>query len=466
MKRLLLLTISLLVLLSSHAKVTRVSKVAYPNGKCFLYRIGLKDKGGSPFNINRPEKFLSERSLQRRTRQNIRVDSTDLPVTPEYIRQIKVRGIEVVGKSKWNNTLLIRINSQKDLKKMDDLLFVKYKTRVFSSPDSVTERSRSGFRKELDAFSEPSSEEYGATEKQVEILDGIRLHNQGYRGDGKLIAVFDGGFMNADRIPSLHDMKLAGVADFVEPRSKNIFQEMDHGTMVLSTMAVNVPNYYVGTAPEASYLLVRCEDERTESLAEEDYWAEAAEYADSVGVDIINSSLGYHDFDDKSTNHLYCQQDGESTLISHSASMLARKGIVLVNSAGNDGMGSWKKINFPADAKDILTVGAINSNGENAPFSAIGPTADGRIKPDIMAPGSPAAVLTGRGTIINDMGTSFSSPLVAGLVACLWQALPEKTALQIINLVKKSSTRYSNPDDVYGYGIPDFWQAYQKGKEK
>lgn len=466
MKTFITLTISLLVLLSANAKTMHVTKVAYPDGKCFLYRVTLKDKAHSPYSLNHPEQFLSERALTRRANQHLSLDSTDLPVSPEYLSQIRKCDVEIVGMSKWNNTVLVKVPDQKKIKRLDGLTFIKERLKVFSSPDSVTERSRSGYRKSLDEFTDSYQNEYGATQNQIENLQGNGLHSQGYRGKGVIIAVFDGGFMNVDRIPSLHNIKLAGIADFVVPRSKNIFQEMDHGTMVLSTMAVNVPNFYIGTAPEASYLLVRCEDERTESLAEEDYWASAAEYADSIGVDVINSSLGYHEFDDKSTSHLYFQQDGETALISHTASMLAGKGIVLVNSAGNDGMGSWKKINFPADAKDIITVGAINMNGENAPFSAIGPTADGRIKPDVMAFGSPAAVLTGRGTIINDTGTSFSAPLIAGMVACLWQALPGKTALDIINLVRESSNRFANPDDVYGYGVPNFWQAYQKGTKK
>ena len=279
-----------------------------------------------------------------------------------------------------------------------------------------------------------------------------------------MIAVFDGGFMNVDKIPALHKIKLAGVKDFVVPKSKNVFGEMEHGTMVLSTMAAHAPDFYVGVAPDAQYLLIRCEDERTESLAEEDYWASAAEYADSCGVDVINSSLGYHGFDDSSMDHHYYEQDGNTALISRTASMCADKGIVCVNSAGNDGMGSWKKINFPADAKDILTVGSINEHGMNAAFSAVGPTADGRIKPDVMAFGSPTCVITGRGSIINDNGTSFSSPLVAGMVACLWQALPGKTAKQIIKLVKLAGDNQQHPDNVFGYGVPDFWKAYQTGK--
>ncbi len=439
--------------------------VSYPGGKTQMYRLYLKDKDldHTPYAVSRPQEFLSLRSIERRQRQGISLDLTDLPVAPAYIQAVTEAGIEIVGKSKWNNTLLIRVHKDKELQKLAGLDFITKTQRVFSSPDSISERVRSGVRKELNEWGN-SVGEYGAADGQIKSLNGKRLHNANYKGLGMMIAIFDGGFMNVDKIPALHGIKLAGIKDFVVPKSKNVFTEMEHGTMVLSTMAANEPNLFVGVAPEAQYLLVRCEDERTESLAEEDYWAEAAEYADSCGVDVINSSLGYHAFDDTSTNHHYYEQDGKTALISRTASMCADKGIVCVNSAGNEGMGSWKKINFPADADDILTVGSVNENGVNAAFSAVGPTADDRIKPDVMAYGSPTSVITGRGSIINDNGTSFSAPLVAGMVACLWQALPNKTAKQIIKLVKLAGNNQQHPDNVYGYGVPDFWKAYQTGK--
>ncbi len=439
--------------------------VSYPGGKTQMYRLYLKDKDldHTPYAVSRPQEFLSLRSIERRLRQGISLDLTDLPVAPAYIQAVTEAGIEIVGKSKWNNTLLIRVHKDKELQKLAGLDFITKTQRVFSSPDSISERVRSGVRKELNEWGN-SVGEYGAADGQIKSLNGKRLHNANYKGLGMMIAIFDGGFMNVDKIPALHGIKLAGIKDFVVPKSKNVFTEMEHGTMVLSTMAANEPNLFVGVAPEAQYLLVRCEDERTESLAEEDYWAEAAEYADSCGVDVINSSLGYHAFDDTSTNHHYYEQDGKTALISRTASMCADKGIVCVNSAGNEGMGSWKKINFPADADDILTVGSVNENGVNAAFSAVGPTADDRIKPDVMAYGSPTSVITGRGSIINDNGTSFSAPLVAGMVACLWQALPNKTAKQIIKLVKLAGNNQQHPDNVYGYGVPDFWKAYQTGK--
>lgn len=446
-------------------RITETDVVSFPGGRCMMYRLYLRDKDlqHTPFSVNRPEQFLSARSIERRKRQGLPIDVTDLPIAPAYLDSVSRTGIEIVGQSKWNNTLLVKIHKEKELNKLNSLSFITKKLKVFSSPDSITERKRSSFRKELNSW-ESVPIHYGAAAEQLKSLGGQRIHERGFYGNGMMIAVFDGGFMNVDRIPALHGVKLAGLKDFVVPKSNNIFEEMEHGTMVLSTMAANAPNLYVGVAPEAQYVLVRCEDERTESLAEEDYWASAAEYADSLGVDVINSSLGYHDFDDVKTNHLYWEQDGETALISHTASMCADKGIICVNSAGNDGMGVWKKINFPADAKNILTVGSINEQGKNAAFSAVGPTADGRIKPDVMAYGSPTSVITGRGSIINDNGTSFSSPLIAGMTACLWQALPHKTAKQIIKLVKMAGNNQQHPDNIYGYGVPDFWKAYQTGK--
>lgn len=471
MKRYLMLyafILSTLTLLAHDDKVTGILEadmVSFPGGKCQMYRLYLKDKDldHTPFSVKRPSEFLSQRSIDRRKRQGIPVDLTDLPVAPAYEKQVAEAGFEIVGKSKWNNTLLIRIHKDKELRKLEGLEFITKRKKVFQAPDSVSQRMRSNVRNGLNEWSQ-GDEFYGAADAQLKSLNGKKLHENGYRGKGMMIAVFDGGFMNADKIPALHKIKLAGVKDFVVPESKSVFGEMEHGTMVLSTMAANAPDFYVGVAPEAQYLLIRCEDERTESLAEEDYWASAAEYADSCGVDVINSSLGYHGFDDSSMDHHYYEQDGNTALISRTASMCADKGIVCVNSAGNDGMGSWKKINFPADAKDILTVGSINEHGMNAAFSAVGPTADGRIKPDVMAFGSPTCVITGRGSIINDNGTSFSSPLVAGMVACLWQALPGKTAKQIIKLVKLAGDNQQHPDNVFGYGVPDFWKAYQTGK--
>lgn len=466
MIRFLLLGVFLLFPFFSQARgLLGATKISYPGGKCSYYRLYLRDKSDTVYSLSRPEEFLSSRALDRRRRQGISLDSTDLPVSPRYVETLNHMGFQVVCKSKWNNTVVVKVRRQRQLRKIDTLSFVASKRLVFTAPDSIEQRRRTLFRSD-GLGTEPMEHEYGVTRGQVESLGGIRLHQSGFKGRGKVIAVFDGGFMNVDKIPALHRLRLMGVADFVVPRSANVFQETDHGTMVLSTMAVYEPHYYIGVSPDAAYALVRTEEEYTESPMEEDFWAAGAEYADSLGVDVINSSLGYHAFDDEALNYTYADQDGHHSLISHTASLLAGKGIVLVNSAGNEGMGSWKKVNFPADADDIITVGSINQHGVNAAFSSVGPTADGRVKPDVMAWGSPVSVFSGRGLVINDVGTSFSSPLVAGLVACLWQALPDKSAKEIIDLVRRSASQYQSPDNVYGYGVPNFWKAYQLGKNE
>ena len=354
------------------------------------------------------------------------------------------------------------------MKEIGKFPFVKDVRRVWVSPDSIErKRPRTTYHTEFNKWDNIDNNPDGVTYEQLEMLGGNRLHRHGYRGKGMVIAVLDGGFMNADVIPAITKVRQLGFADFTLPiNQESIFHGIDHGTMVLSTMAVNEPGMFMGTAPDAAYWLLRCEDTQTETMAEEDYWAAAVEFADSAGVDIINSSLGYHRFDDPSQNYDYCQLDGLSAMISRTASMLSRKGIILVNSAGNDGMGPWKKINVPADAMDIITVGAVSANGINAAFSSIGPTADGRVKPDVMAMGSPTSVITGRGIISKDIGTSFSAPLVAGMIACLWQAFPDKTALEIMEMVRNGGSRASCPDNIYGYGIPDFWSIYNKELRK
>ena len=444
-----------------------VHKVKFPGGRSYMFRVKLADKKGTPFNLNNPRKYLSEKAIMRRQKQRLGIDSTDLPINPIYIDSVTHIGGEVVSRSRWHNTLLVRVKRMDTIHRIAKLSCVRSTRLVWSAPDSIDAISRRvRFHSEFNSWDTIDQTEYGVAEEQIDMLSGDRLHRAGLRGKGMTIAVLDGGFMNVDKIPCMHDINIAGCKDFVTPRASSIFKELDHGTKVLSALAANVPNVFVGTAPEAAYWLLRCEDNYTESLAEEDYWTAAAEFADSVGCDIISSSLGFHAFDYSKDNYTYRQLDGHTAMISQTASMLASKGIILVNSAGNDGMGAWKKINVPADADNIISVGAVSPNRFNAAFSSIGPTADGRIKPDVMALGSPTAVITGRGTIVHDMGTSFSTPVVAGLVACLWQGLKDKTATEIMNLVRRSGNNAQTPDNIYGYGIPDFWKAYTNGRTR
>jgi hypothetical protein len=451
------------------------SKVKYPNGRHFIYRLTLRDKLESPYKLDHPTRWLSHRSIERRRRQGLSLDSTDLPVSPQYLKQLRAqKGMSVIGKSRWNNTVLMLSQDSVALNRLSDLPFVRQAECVWISPDSIEKSfSQRPIHQEFNTWDSIKNSRYANGSQQIEMLQGHRLHGLNLRGKGLIIAVLDGGFQNTDRIPSLTRAHIIGVKDFVYPvdnrrqtityNRERLFYETDHGTKVLSIMAANEPEVLTGTAPESQYWLLRCEDQQSEQPVEEDYWAMAAEFADSVGVDIINSSLGYNNYDTPMKGISLNELDGRSTLISRTASMLAGKGIILVNSAGNTGMGPWKKICVPADAHEILTVGAINEDGQNAPFSAVGPTQDGRIKPDVTALGAPAALLTGSGALSHDMGTSFSTPVVCGLVACLWQALPQKSALDIIDLVRMTADNAKTPNNIYGYGRPNFWRAYMIG---
>lgn len=436
----------------------------FPWGKCYMYRLYLNNKNATEYKLNKPNRYLSEKAIERRRRQHLAVDSTDLPIPQVYLRDIENMGVKIMSHSKWNNTVVVRVQDINIIDGLVALPFIDRAMKVWSSPDSLKEVHRV---KCADKFSDNDHNDghyYGAGGAQIGLINGKPLHDAGFKGKGMTIAILDGGFMNADRMAMMKNIKILGSRDFVPVPTPSIFAETEHGTMVLSCMGMNKPEYFVGTAPEAEYWLLRSEDNATETLAEEDYWAAAVEFADSVGVDVVSSSLGYQDFDEEEMDHTYQELNGHTALISRTASMLARKGIIHVNSAGNDGMNVWKKINFPADATDILAVGAVNMLKNNAAFSSVGPSDDGRVKPDVMALGSPAAVVDGRGVIGYNMGTSFSAPIIAGMVTCLWQALPQKTAIEIMDLVRQSGSNYYTPNNVMGYGIPDFNKAWNVGK--
>lgn len=440
-----------------------------------MYRLTLTDKRESNYSLSHPTRWLSARSVERRKRQGLPLDSTDLPVSPRYLKTIAAqKGISIVGKSRWNNTVVALSTDTLALQRLTELPFVAKAELVWLSPDSVEKRL---YKEKIHGHYSPwdsvHGERYAKGKEQIESLCGQRLHNINIRGKGISIAVLDGGFQNANLLPAFYHTRIDGIRDLVwhdpllphpENADEQIFYESDHGTKVLSAMAANNPEVLVGTAPEARYWLMRCEDQRTEQPVEQDYWAMAAELADSAGVDLINSSLGYNDFDAPHQGLSLSQLDGQSTLISRTASMLARKGIILVCSAGNTGMGPWKKICIPADADDMITVGAITPQDGNAPFSAVGPSQDGRVKPDVVAVGSPAALISGRGSVVFDMGTSFAAPVVCGLTACLWQALRHRTAIEIINLIRLTSDNYKTPNNIFGYGKPNFWKAYMTGR--
>lgn len=432
--------------------------------KVYKYRVSLKDKVGTTYSIDKPEEFLSERAIERRNRQQLPVDETDLPVSGKYVDELKATGARLVTTSKWNNTVVLEVSDTLLMDEISKKSFVTGVKKVWVSPDSIPPRNMKR-KKEVKNKVEKTDCHYGNALRQIEIHGGDSLHTAGFAGKGMHVAVIDAGFYNADEIKFFRKMDLLGTRDFVNPNS-DIYAENAHGLMVLSCMAANLPKVFVGTAPEASYWLLRSEDNDSEQPIEEDYWAAAIEFADSVGVDVVNTSLGYYEFDEGFPAYRYRDLDGHYSLMSHSASLAADKGIVVVCSAGNSGDDPWKKVTPPGDSENVLTVGAINKNLVNARFSSIGNSADGRIKPDVMAVGVNSVVTGTDGSVSKGNGTSFASPIMCGIVACFWQACPWLTAKEVIEAVRQVGDRVDYPDNIYGYGVPNLWKAYQKELEK
>lgn len=432
--------------------------------KTYKYRINLRDKAETTYTLDNPSAYLSGRAMERRTKQGLPVDSTDLPVCRTYIHALAEKGAQPVSTSKWNNTVVVQVADTSVIAGIAELPFVTAVRKVWTAPDSIPARNADR-KKEVTNKVTKNDHYYGDAWRQIAVHHGDSLHGAGFRGAGMQIAVIDAGYYNADEISVFKKMNLLGTRDFVNPRS-DIYAENYHGMKVLSCLAANRPHVLVGTAPEAAYWLLRSEDDDTEQLVEEDYWAEALEFADSAGVDVVNTSLGYYEFDDKVMNYRYRDLDGRYSLMSHSASLAADKGMVVVCSAGNSGRGVWKKITPPGDAKNILTVGAVNRELVNADFSSVGNTTDGRIKPDVMAVGVSSAVAGTDGTVSYANGTSFASPILCGLVACFWQACPWLTARQVVEAVQNAGDRKEYPDNIFGYGIPDIWKAYQTALKK
>lgn len=419
------------------------------------YRISLKNKAATTYSLDKPEEYLSLKSIERRKRQGLRVDSTDLPVCKKYVDEIRKKGVHVLLTGKWDNFVTVSCNDSTLIDRIAALPFVRSTERVWKGETQKSNRRDSLINK-------PAHSEnlYGPAINQLSMSRVDRLHQEGFKGQGMTIGVIDAGFHNADKIEAMKNIRVLGTHDFVNPEA-DLFAESSHGMCVLSCMGMNQPNIMIGTAPEASYWLLRSEDEYSENLVEQDYWVAAIEFADSVGVDLVNTSLGYYTFDDPAKNYRYRDLNGHFALMSREAGRAADKGIVVVCSAGNSGSGPWKKITPPGDAENVITVGAIDKKGLLASFSSVGNTADGRVKPDVVAVGLGSDVMGTDGNLRRANGTSFSSPIMCGMVACLWQACPKLTAKEIIELVRRSGDRADFPDNIYGYGVPDLWKAYQ-----
>ncbi len=434
--------------------------------KTYCYRVTFKDKKNNTYSLKHPEEFLSPKAIERRKRHKIKLDKHDLPISTIYLDYLRKKGLKIRNTSKWNNTAVIETADSTAALALKQISFVSEVRKVWESKDSTLVINMPDRKELLTNTVDTVSDYYGIARHQVAMIGADSLHNAGFTGDGITIAVLDGGFCNADVITGLSMVDILGTRDFVKP-SRSVFDDWgDHGTMVLSCIGAYTPYTLVGTAPNAAFYLLTSEDGESEQLIEEDNWCAAIEYADSLGVEIVTSSLGYYYFDDPAMNHTYQELDGQTAVCSRAASLAASRGIIVLNSAGNSGDEPWKKIGFPADGRDILSVGAVNEDGRNTNFSSIGYSEDGRIKPDVMAMCQDAKVydLQGNTTAVN--GTSFSCPLMCGGVACLVQAFPNKRPVEIIRAVQLSGNNADHPNNIYGYGIPNLWKAYQilKGK--
>lgn len=444
------------------ASFTKAQEIDYSYRGYSLFWVELTDKDQTPFSVFRPQEFLSPRALNRRQRMGIAIERNDLPIDPAYIQTIEQMGAPVHARSKWFNSLAIHTNDTALLQQINALPFVKRIRplgyhRPIGQPELSDKRPKVNTKKHTNNY-------YGEALNQIRMLGGDVLHSFGYAGEGVHVAVFDGGFTDVHRMHAFdslyaHD-RLLGTHDFVE-NDEQVYESSHHGTNVLGTMATNMPYLMVGTAPEASYYLFKTEDVKGEFRIEEFNWVAALERADSLGVDVVNSSLGYTGFGDTLMSYKYHQLNGQTALISRGANVGASKGLLIVNSAGNEGSGSWHYIGTPADAPGVLSVAAVRPNGKRASFSSWGPTPDGRIKPDVAAQGRFTVVpSTNKYDISRTNGTSFSSPVMAGMVASLRGAFPQLTSEELKQAIRQSGSIATEPDSSLGYGIPNFFFAY------
>ncbi|WP_299245141.1 S8 family serine peptidase [uncultured Aquimarina sp.] len=427
------------------------------------------DKENVASSIANPLSILTQESIDRKNLHNVTIDEKDVPVNEAYITQVKnAAGITVLAKSKWFNCIYVR-GTQANISSLTSLSFVDridYANNSLDSGKSVFSiEDRTPIKN--NKFVAKTTFNYGSAAQQIQQLNADYLHEQDYTGTGMIIAVMDSGFPGVNTIDGFKrirdDGRLLDGYDFVRRDDNEFaFAGSSHGTQTFSDIAGFIDGQFVGTAPDAKYYLFITEDAATEGPKEEALWVEAAERADSLGVHVINTSLGYSNgFDNPAYDYTTSDMDGQTAFISKGANMVFEKGMLLVSSAGNSGNSAWGIITAPGDAPGSLTVGAIDVFGTYASFSSRGPTADNRVKPDIVARGLGAAVIRSSNAVSTSNGTSFSSPIMAGAVACLWQAFPSMTNAEIMQLVRESASLYNNPTIQLGYGIPDFRSIFQ-----
>lgn len=426
------------------------------------YMVFFKDKNGNSYDIQRPDEFLSERALQRRSKQNINISINDLPVSDSYLNELS-NYVNVYFATKWMNGVLVEMDENKIeevglLNFVDSVLYVAKGSKL----SGLDNNGRKSGKSKTNVANYDGIE----SEAQNEFIGVDDMHNLGFHGEKMLLAVFDSGFDYVDQSSFyshvFDENLLTGSRDFIRG-SDNVFQYDIHGSKVLSCISALKEGVYSGTAPESNLVLCVTEDIQSEYMIEEFNWLFAAEYADSIGVDVINSSVGYSYFDDDRMNYTYEDLDGNTTVITRAADWAASKGMLVVCSNGNEGNNSWEYMNAPADADSVLSIGAATFDLERSNFSSFGPTSDGRIKPDVAALGSWAKVAL-KEEVSYANGTSFSAPMVAGLAAGLWQAYPQLSNIEVIEYIKMTASQSNAPDTLLGFGIANFVKAFNKVK--
>ena len=446
-------------------------------GQTSKYFVEFTDKANSTFSINKPSEYLSEKAINRRNKQNIPCSLQDIPVNKSYTDSLKKLGANVWYVSKWMNSALIEtdpitleaIKNLPFIKKENLSSFDKVSARLTAGRTKITSKKATHHKTKRKYITKKplSPADYGISYNQDKMIGVDEMHNQGYTGLGMRVAIFDSGFRNANQLKCFQHLfnnnKILATYDFVK-KENAVFEDDGHGLNVFSVMAAYQQGALIGPAYQADYILLRTEDASSEYRVEEINWLLAAEYADSAGVDVINSSLGYSTFDNAKMNYHTSQMDGKTALITKAADIAASKGMLVVCSAGNEGDNPWQLITAPADADSVLTVGAVDDNENYVNFSSTGPSADGRIKPDVCSQGLGTVVCSPFGTITTASGTSFSSPLMAAMATGFWQAHPELNNMQVISYLRRSASIFNNPNNMIGYGVPNFKKADQLTK--
>ena len=417
------------------------------------YMVFFKDKAGTSYSTSAPKAFLSQRAIDRRIQQDIAITEQDFPVNAGYVQSVAATGASVFFPTRWMNGVLVQCDVSV-LTAVQALSFVDHVEWV--APNARLANGRKKNNKAVKA-----QEAQAKTQAQLQLIGLDEMQEAGYKGENMLVAIFDGGFPGVNTATPFHHLiqenriDLLASHDFVG-NTDNVFQYDEHGTEVFSVIAANKDGVFTGGSYEANYQLYVTEDTDSEYRIEEYNWLFAAERADSAGVDIVNSSLGYYDFDDATMNYAKNAMDGKTTVISQAAQWAADRGMVIVCSAGNEGATAWQIITAPADAKDVLAVASVTSGGARSASSSIGPSADGRIKPDVAAMGVSTSIIRPDGTTSIATGTSLSAPLITSLAAGVWERYPKLSNKEVIDVIRKSASQAKNPDNLLGYGIPNF----------